>query len=643
MGTTKIGDQYSLPLMENAGAKDDYLKKGERLMSLAREKYKLSERIYSKFEESFFECKVKGTSDPSLIEVVNTLAKKVIRPILRAEEAFSPDGEVMKFFQKYIDHPIKISREVSEDHPAAIFLRYRAKKSRDIIVLTVEDEQNPLTVYGYRCDTHPESCRDCLLRTAGSNVADIAIVLTWLMIFGLYNKTIADEGQYEAIKYVTKEPFERWKKCIDTDPLLDELYQDTFGRSWTRYKEILPKTVEDFREFYEKNPVGFVVPFFKYYRPEENGFLNFVKDQFPKDMFTAEAADDPFLQRKNFAHMTSAGVAEPSPIRWIIGRRFESAVIKLHFMEAVKDGICRKDYLHYQNPYDRKANYDDPKGLKARFLTPVADTGDCIPLNDLYYFIKPVVQLSFETEKNGIRAASFYRNMNKEHAKSYETKRGIPDYIVEEMKASQFNDYFGYVEMDEDCDVEKVKVVAEQFDIFKKQYLRTFDFSSVSLRFRKLGNHKATGLYYPHINCLCVDFRTPSSFIHEVGHCIDHLLGDRGDLSQKGDFGGVYYRYKDLLYTKMWDNEGGCKEKLSGKGKYNMDYYLAPTEVFARCWEIYIMRIQGLDFTLCKPDKEDDFAYPKDQQLEEYIKYYFDNLSAKRINKEPPKETAMVA
>lgn len=618
---------------------EDYLKKGERLMSLAREKYKLSEKIYSKFEENFFQCKFKGTN-PNLAEMVNDLAKKVIRPILRAEEAFSPDGDVMRFFQKYIDHPIRIGREVSGDHPAACYLRYRGKKSRDILELVVEDEKNPMTVYGYRCETHAGSYRDCFLKRTGVQIADIAKVLAWLMVFGIYNKTISDEEQYEAINAVTEERLERWKKGTYAEffhPLLGGLYEDTFGRSWMRHQELLPKTLDEFRERYEEKPVGFVVPFFEYYRTDGYDFLGLVSGMFPADILSPEESDELWLRNKNRALINSSVVfAKPSPIKWIIGRHFESAVIKTYFMESVKSGVARKDYLRYMSPYRERINYDSRKGIWARFCTPIGDEEGYIPIDDLHYFIESVVKLSFETEQNGIRTAQLYNNINREHAKSYQTKRGIPQYILEEMKNSQFNDCFGYVEIDEDCDVEKVKVIAEQFNLFKKQYLRTFDFSSVSLRFRKLGNHKASGLYYPHINCLCVDFRTPSSFIHEVGHCIDHLLGDRGDLSQKGDFYGVYYRYKELLYMKMWDNEGGCKERLSGNTKYNMEYYLTPTEVFARCWEIYITRVLGLDFTLCKQDEEDSFAYPRDKELEEYVKYYFDRLSEERINKTPP-------
>ena len=60
-----------------------------------------------------------------------------------------------------------------------------------------------------------------------------------------------------------------------------------------------------------------------------------------------------------------------------------------------------------------------------------------------------------------------------------------------------------------------------------------------SIRFRKLGNHKAIGLYYPLIQCLCVDLRNTTSFIHELGHLIDHCMDDGGQLSEQPAFFNV--------------------------------------------------------------------------------------------------------
>lgn len=47
---------------------------------------------------------------------------------------------------------------------------------------------------------------------------------------------------------------------------------------------------------------------------------------------------------------------------------------------------------------------------------------------------------------------------------------------------------------------------------------------------RKLGNHKALGLYYPEAKVLVVDVDSPSSFIHEYGHLLDYKFGKVSDL-----------------------------------------------------------------------------------------------------------------
>ena len=67
--------------------------------------------------------------------------------------------------------------------------------------------------------------------------------------------------------------------------------------------------------------------------------------------------------------------------------------------------------------------------------------------------------------------------------------------------------------------------------------------------------------------------------------------------------------------------------KKSGKvlkGKYSLKYYLTPTEVFARCFEMYVTRCLGLTSSLCK--QEEDWAYPEEEKLMQQVKGYFDRL-----------------
>ena len=62
--------------------------------------------------------------------------------------------------------------------------------------------------------------------------------------------------------------------------------------------------------------------------------------------------------------------------------------------------------------------------------------------------------------------------------------------------------------------------------------------------------------------------------------------------------------------------------KIRIYSKYNLDYYLVPTEVFARCGELYFTRFRGVDNSLLKFER--GFDYPENEKLLELIKKYYD-------------------
>jgi hypothetical protein len=77
-----------------------------------------------------------------------------------------------------------------------------------------------------------------------------------------------------------------------------------------------------------------------------------------------------------------------------------------------------------------------------------------------------------------------------------------------------------------------------------------------------------------------------------------------------------------LQYVK--DGEPEKVKVLQGKTKYNLAYYLQSTEVFARCFEIYLARIRKVDNSLLSPTK--GFAYPEDEELEVLIESFYTTL-----------------
>ena len=244
------------------------------------------------------------------------------------------------------------------------------------------------------------------------------------------------------------------------------------------------------------------------------------------------------------------------------------------------------------------------------------------------WYDKALVKLYCRILKRNVqieKMVQYNRKRESDYAKSFQTKKGIPDKVLKAMKESQFNDYFGYIEMDEECDIDKVAELAKEWSALSETYFGGKRYEDVSLRFRKLGNHHAIGLYYTWFRCICVDVRNPKSMVHEFMHMIDDgtLTGIRQDyLSIKDDFSKILNRYCYFI-----DKSG---ENLSGK--YNKSYYKTPTEVFARCGEIYVHRMLGVNDSLVGDCQ--GFAYPDDEYLNRYIREYYDNLFAVAFGKE---------
>lgn len=215
---------------------------------------------------------------------------------------------------------------------------------------------------------------------------------------------------------------------------------------------------------------------------------------------------------------------------------------------------------------------------------------------------------------------NFAKRLYTDYATSYMTKKNYSEKYLKAMAESKFNNFFGYVEIDADCELQKVEELELEFRALAKE-LCLDKGEDVSLRFRKLGNHKATGLYYPVLKCLCVDIRCPSSFAHEVGHMLDY---ENGELSAKYEFHELYEAYKAAVNTALDKASDSEKAVYNGKGKYNMSYYFQKTEVFARCFEMYLLRHRGVSNSLLKPELE-TLPYPDTEKVNDLIKTYFEN------------------
>lgn len=216
-----------------------------------------------------------------------------------------------------------------------------------------------------------------------------------------------------------------------------------------------------------------------------------------------------------------------------------------------------------------------------------------------------------------IQMEQYTRDSDIEYARSFMTKKTISKKTLKEMEKSDFNNFFGYVEFDDDCDAEKMKEISREWRALSEKYFSSKSFKDVSLRFRKLRNHRAIGLYYTRLRCICVDIRDASSMVHEYMHMIDDggISGISGDyLSLKSDFQRLYDSY--CYYID--------RAEIPRNGKYNADYFKTPTEVFARSAEIYVHRILGVNNSLV--GECNGFAYPDSEYFNKLVKDYFDNI-----------------
>ena len=188
-----------------------------------------------------------------------------------------------------------------------------------------------------------------------------------------------------------------------------------------------------------------------------------------------------------------------------------------------------------------------------------------------------VIELSVVEDENYELMQAYESDSATSYATAFSTKKNINRETEEAMTNSIFLKLgFSYVEYDNEVDLKKVNDVAKEWvKIYK---MLPNGRSLPTLRFRKLGKHNAAGVFFPSMNCVSVDFRSVSSFIHEYGHYLDYNLGKEKNLSLMDDFLPIIRVYRSNVYDKYKDSYVYRKA----------GYYCTPTEVFARGFELYI-------------------------------------------------------
>ncbi|MCC4378826.1 hypothetical protein LMB40_03715 [Limosilactobacillus reuteri] len=164
--------------------------------------------------------------------------------------------------------------------------------------------------------------------------------------------------------------------------------------------------------------------------------------------------------------------------------------------------------------------------------------------NQINRFIKNYLEKTY----NIVRQQRYERDLDKQtHAKSWETKKNIDKATQQIMDRSSLHQYFSKIELDNDVDL-------KAFGYFEDEVKRLMSHMPLAndkniLRLRKLGNHRALGMYVPSLDTIVLEFRKQSevrkdssgdtvgisSFIHEYGHYLDYRLS-KWPLSLENNF-----------------------------------------------------------------------------------------------------------
>lgn len=568
---------------------ENYLNREDKLLNLQKEKYLQQIKKYTlpDMEQKLFDSVPK--KEDTFSSVVSDISRRLTRPLLRkmasatdeyadaiCSLAFSKDMNLAIIWDDIPDYDLKT-------------LEYKFYKFLDadrILGIRVEEDgYEPFTVYGLKNHAHSVGSKNCKFRTYSTLCCDLADFLSVIIIHQQVSNYI-----YQLLKEGTQD--------VLYGAFYSRLFDYTYRFTSLHYQEVYPCNRR--KEFDENLSLKWELPKFvnAYHSPwlkwmAENGLITLLPH-------VPYSKIDSILGENEACCILSDEDARRLPYMYLMSH-------PVPFNEFV-----------YRDRSGRIWGLPSCVGRKGCYT----DSDYCELYRDLFTLIAE--------EKNGAkRIVDYYKELNSSYAKSFMLKKNIPQKVLSFMKKSGFNRYFGFVEFDEDTDLTKVEEISNEFSALWETYLQPIDSTENVIRFRKLGQHKAAGLYYPSFGCLCVDVRHPSSLVHEYGHLIDFTYGC---LSTMSDFYELRSLYKGALLSYMEGENGEAfRNKMRRKSKYNLSYYLTPTEIFARCFELYVSKILGVNNSIV-PDTFDEGIYPQEEAFISKVKGYFDALLKKKLN-----------
>jgi hypothetical protein len=179
-----------------------------------------------------------------------------------------------------------------------------------------------------------------------------------------------------------------------------------------------------------------------------------------------------------------------------------------------------------------------------------------------------------------------------------------PDFksVVEKLEKCKFHDYY-------EIDAEFIKNGAVEYLDKFADALESIEIpahSKTALRWRKLGNYRASGIYFSHAELIGEDFRHLHSYIHEITHHID-ISSNMNKLGRNA-----------LVNSLTGYFDGRITEKR--------DYYLSDVELIARAGEVaYMLELSDFD-TLLPKFKNNEI------NSEEFIETLYKNFEASEFS-----------
>ena len=546
--------ENNLPVDETSA--ETYLNRDVILTSLAKEQFqKTMEKIdLSDIEKRLFS--IKGDVNDTLLDIIRKISRSIVRPILRSME--SADDEYATELLNMVDKSFHVSLSFSTGNVSWRYATKRLDAGDCLITLKIQEKGYPeLDMTGTKNATHAAHRKSTLFRN-GIMVADIGEVLSLLIILSQIKKEL------------------RRLKARDVSDGKTALYDELLSMQHQPLNDIPQDSC--------------IVAVYSLENPEADCISKSVKDwietqRHVKFVSTYEEA------MKLLRNAKTMGTIEPVILTRLLSRKILAANFtaigdfNYHDLVPCKDGM----YWPYLNA--REFKYSDGNALSS--------------------FLCKFYKILYQWKYEHYITISYLKENASDYAKSYEQKKNIPKKILAAMRSSEYNNYFGYVEYDESCDIEKISENAKEFSAIKNCFLPFVDCKKNVIRFRRLGNHKAAGLYYPKLKCLCIDVNNPWSTIHEFGHLIDY---EYGMLSLQDDFTEIKSLYRIYL----------SNIPISKKGKYNMDYYLQPTEIFARAFELYMVYAKGIHNSLAPSTFSKEYC--QDANFIGKVTSYFDSL-----------------